>query len=225
MPAGSPRPHRIHPGYAGLSVRDKDEKDGQWPTVGSPTEPGTPAAEHLGFAGEVPRLARRAESLAREVPRLARKALSFACKLKSLAAGAPRFDRDAFGPGETGSMLGGGGHGPDLGLAGEAGGHSPACRRYLSDRSRWVISSHHGRRDARNGSRPGFPPYARYPAAFASDNGILGLIGLTETFCRDGSMMRSISSIGIAPSSTWLPNTKAPVTHSRPKSETRTGAT
>ena len=48
----------------------------------------------------------------------------FAREAKSLTAGAPRFDRDAFGPGETDSMLGGGGQGLDLGLAGEAGGHA-----------------------------------------------------------------------------------------------------
>jgi len=87
------------------------------PIVGLRAKPGAAAAEHLIFAGE-------AKSLAHEVLGLVRNASSFACKAKSLAAGAPRFDRDAFGSDETGSMLGGGGQGLDLGLAGEAGGHA-----------------------------------------------------------------------------------------------------
>jgi len=72
----------------------------------------------------------KAKSLAHEVPGLARKALSFACEPKSLAreaeslaAGALRLGR---GPGEVGRrrlLLGGGGQGLDLDLAGEAGGH------------------------------------------------------------------------------------------------------
>jgi len=79
------------------------------PTVCPRGERGTPAAEHLSFAGEVPGRARRAESLAREAPGLVRKALSFACKPKSLAAGALRLGR---GPGEAGRrrlLLSGGG--------------------------------------------------------------------------------------------------------------------
>jgi len=94
VPAGSPGPI-VFIRLCRPSVRDKDEKGGRWPTVGSRTEPGTPASEHLGFAGEVPRLARRAESLAREVLRLARKALSFACKAKSFARKVPRLARKA----------------------------------------------------------------------------------------------------------------------------------
>jgi hypothetical protein len=97
VPAGSPGPI-VFIRLCWPSVRNKDERGGRWPTVGSRTEPGTPAAEHLGFAGEVPRLARRAESLAREVPRLVRKALSFACKPKSLAAGALSLGRELSAP-------------------------------------------------------------------------------------------------------------------------------
>ena len=51
------------------------------------TKPGTPAAEHRGFVGEV-------ESCAHEAPGLGRKALSFARKAKSLAPKAPGLARE-----------------------------------------------------------------------------------------------------------------------------------
>ena len=51
------------------------------------TKPGTPAAEHRGFVGEV-------ESCAHEAPGLGRKALSFARKAKSLAHDPKSFARD-----------------------------------------------------------------------------------------------------------------------------------
>lgn len=59
----------------------------------------------------------------------------------------------------------------------------------------------------------------------ASDIGILGLKGFTLTRCRAGSITRSMSSIGIAPSNTWFPKTKAPVMQSRPSISMRTGPT
>ena len=52
------------------------------------TKPGTPAAEHRGFVGEV-------ESCAHEAPGLGRKALSFARKAKSLARAPKRFAHKA----------------------------------------------------------------------------------------------------------------------------------
>ena len=52
------------------------------------TKPGTPAAEHRGFVGEV-------ESCAHEAPGLGRKALSFARKAKSLAHAPKRFAHKA----------------------------------------------------------------------------------------------------------------------------------
>lgn len=46
------------------------------------------------------------------------------------------------------------------------------------------------------------PTNGCYPPPLANDKGMFGLAGLTVTFCRDGSMMRSMSSIGMAPSNT-----------------------
>ena len=104
-------------------------------------KPGTPAAEDLGFGGEAPRLARRAETLAREVRRLVRKARSFACKAKSLAAGALSLGRDLSAPARSVGRrlrLGGGGHGPDLGLAGELGGGNGAGGRGVGTFIGWA---------------------------------------------------------------------------------------
>jgi hypothetical protein len=120
-------------GLCSPSVRDKDEKGGQWPSVGSPTEPGTPAAGTYASrarfrgsgAGRRPcargseacpqgfDLCTQGKSLVREAKSLARGALSLG---RELSAPARRVGRRL--------RLGGDGDGPDLGLAGEAGGHA-----------------------------------------------------------------------------------------------------
>ena len=87
-----------------------------------PTKPGTPAAEHRGFVGEV-------ESCAHEAPGLGRKALSFARKAKSLARDPKRFAHKALGFARNGKSLA---HGPKS-LAAKAPGLArevpePDCR-------------------------------------------------------------------------------------------------
>lgn len=64
-----------------------------------------------------------------------------------------------------------------------------------------------------------------YFKPFASDSGMFGLNGFTLTRSLAGSTIKSISSIGIAPSNTWFPITSAPVTHSRFNIEILTGET
>jgi hypothetical protein len=117
MPVGFPG--LFHPGYAD---RARAGEGGNGWTVARrlpAREARYSGCRAPGLRGRVPGLARRAESLAREVPGLVRKALSFAYEAKSLAAGALSLGR---GPGEAGRrrlLLGGGGQGLDLGLAGE----------------------------------------------------------------------------------------------------------
>ena len=62
-------------------------------------------------------------------------------------------------------------------------------------------------------------------AHFATLTGILGLSGFTSTLCSWGRSTRSMSSIGIAPSSTSLPSTIAPVKQRRLRKRTSTGPT
>jgi hypothetical protein len=86
------------------------------------TKPGTPAAEHRGFVGEV-------ESCAHEAPGLGRKALSFARKAKSLARDAKSFAHKAPSFARKGKRLA---HGPKS-LAAKAPGLArevpePHCR-------------------------------------------------------------------------------------------------
>ena len=60
---------------------------------------------------------------------------------------------------------------------------------------------------------------------FATLSGMLGLSGFTSTLCSWGRSTRSMSSIGIAPSSTSLPSTMAPVKQRRLRKRTSTGPT
>jgi hypothetical protein len=60
---------------------------------------------------------------------------------------------------------------------------------------------------------------------FATLTGMLGLSGFTSTLCSCGRSTRSMSSIGIAPSSTSLPSTIAPVKQRRLRKRTSTGPT
>jgi hypothetical protein len=62
-------------------------------------------------------------------------------------------------------------------------------------------------------------------AHFATLTGMLGLSGFTSTLCSCGRSTRSMSSIGIAPSSTSLPSTIAPVKQRRLRNRTSTGPT
>ena len=68
IPPGAFGPWRVRPRARTAGATHPDPR----------TKPGTPAAEHRGFVGEV-------ESCAHEAPGLGRKALSFARKAKSLA--------------------------------------------------------------------------------------------------------------------------------------------
>lgn len=82
----------------------------------------------------------------------------------------------------------------------QPGGRDSEHRGTSGQRANMVARTLPGQNIARESGHRGSGK--NYSADFANDNGMLGLIGLTVTFCRDGSMMRSISSIGIAPNNT-----------------------
>lgn len=60
---------------------------------------------------------------------------------------------------------------------------------------------------------------------FAVDAGMFGLSGFAMSYRLAGLTIRSMSSIGIAPSKTSPPNTSAPVKHFLPSNSTCKGPT